>query len=93
MSAHGIKPNCEEKLAAELENKALPARRRIEAAGKLVWLRRCRAGEKIDIGCLTLGKSRVLHMPCDAHESHPTPSAPSAPHPAAFVPSWAWPPP
>jgi hypothetical protein len=30
---------------------------------KLVWLRRLQAGKKIDIGCLTLGKVRILHMP------------------------------
>ncbi len=53
----------EEKLSSDLKNTALPARQRIEIASKLVWLRRCQAGEKIDIGCLTLGKARVLHMP------------------------------
>jgi len=30
---------------------------------KLAWLRRCRAGEGVDISCLTLGNTRVLHMP------------------------------
>jgi hypothetical protein len=30
---------------------------------KLVWLRRLQAGKKIDIGCLTLGRARILHMP------------------------------
>lgn len=53
----------EESLLAELRNDKLPARTRITAAGKLVWLRRCQAGETIDIGCLTLGEARVLHLP------------------------------
>ncbi|MEQ1859808.1 MAG: hypothetical protein ABMA13_07730 [Chthoniobacteraceae bacterium] len=33
------------------------------AASDLVWLRRCKAGDKIDLACLRLGKARVLHMP------------------------------
>ena len=32
-------------------------------AARLVWLRRCEAGHKIDLSCLRLGKARVLHMP------------------------------
>ncbi|MDR3406552.1 MAG: hypothetical protein P4L99_28970 [Chthoniobacter sp.] len=32
-------------------------------AASLVWLRRCQAGHKIELGCLHLGKARVLHMP------------------------------
>jgi hypothetical protein len=30
---------------------------------KLVWLKRLKTGKKIDIGCLSLGKVRILHMP------------------------------
>jgi hypothetical protein len=33
------------------------------AASHLAWLRRCQAGHKIELGCLRLGKARVLHMP------------------------------
>ncbi len=33
------------------------------AAPRLAWLRRCKAGHRIDVGCLTLGRARVLHMP------------------------------
>ena len=40
-----------------------PVRERSEAAGELVWLRRCRAGDTIDVACLRLGKARVLHLP------------------------------
>lgn len=32
-------------------------------AAKLAWLRRCRAGHRIDIACLALGPVRVLHLP------------------------------
>ena len=40
-----------------------PMRERSEAASELVWLRRCRAGDTIDVACLRLGKARVLHLP------------------------------
>lgn len=30
---------------------------------KLAWLLRCESGHKIDIGCLSVGDVRVLHMP------------------------------
>ena len=30
---------------------------------KLAWLRRCKAGHKIDITCLSLGRARILHLP------------------------------
>lgn len=30
---------------------------------KLVWLRRLQAGKKLDIGCLSVGRARILHMP------------------------------
>jgi hypothetical protein len=36
---------------------------RLQAARGLAWLRRCTAGEKIDIGYLQLGPIAVLHMP------------------------------
>jgi hypothetical protein len=52
-----------EKLLVDLQNAALPAQKRVAAACELAWLRRCQAGEKIDIACLTLGSCRVLHMP------------------------------
>ena len=35
----------------------------IPGAGELAWVLRCQAGHKIDIGCLRVGRSRVLHMP------------------------------
>lgn len=33
------------------------------SAKKLAWLERCQAGKKIDIECLSLGRSRILFMP------------------------------
>lgn len=51
------------KLLAVLENEEASVNDRVRAARHLVWLRRCRAGDAIDISCLSLGKARVLHMP------------------------------
>lgn len=32
-------------------------------ASRLAWLRRCQAGHQIEVGCLKLGRARVLHLP------------------------------
>lgn len=32
-------------------------------AARLSWLRRCQAGKQINLGCLCLGKIRILHLP------------------------------
>jgi hypothetical protein len=32
-------------------------------AQRLAWLKRCQAGTKIDVTCLTLGRARILHLP------------------------------
>lgn len=32
-------------------------------ASRLAWLRRCRAGYRIEVACLRLGRSRILHLP------------------------------
>jgi hypothetical protein len=32
-------------------------------ASRLAWLRRCRAGHKLDVACLKLGRARILHLP------------------------------
>ena len=53
----------EAKLLAELENPAATTQQRGRAANDLVWLRRCKAGDTIDISCLRLGQARVLHLP------------------------------
>ncbi len=58
-------------VAAHLNKKELvkavkadsPQSEYIAGADKLAWLMRCEAGHAIDIGCLRVGKARVLHMP------------------------------
>ena len=51
------------KLEAVVNDTLKPARERAAAAEELIWLRRCLAGDAIDVACLHLGKARVLHMP------------------------------
>src|SRR6185312_3747755 len=46
-----------------LEDKAAKVKERAKAANDLAWLRRCKAGETIDVACLRLGNARVLHLP------------------------------
>ncbi len=53
----------ESKLSATMNDPKAPIRDRLEAGRALVWLRRCRAGETIDVSCLRLGRARVLHLP------------------------------
>ncbi len=53
----------EARLQAVVDDASKPVRVRAEAANDLVWLRRCHAGDPIDVACLHLGKARVLHMP------------------------------
>ncbi len=33
------------------------------AADKLAWVLRCESGHQIELGCLAVGPSRILHMP------------------------------
>lgn len=53
----------EAQLVKTLDDHAAPARERVRAARDLVWLRRARAAEPVDLGCLRLGQAYVLHMP------------------------------
>jgi len=53
----------ESEIEAKLKDKNAPPPQRLTAATQLAWLRRCLAGEAIDLGCLRLGKTRVLHLP------------------------------
>ncbi len=32
-------------------------------ASRMAWLRRCQAGQKLEVGCLKLGRARILHLP------------------------------
>lgn len=52
-----------EQLLKNISNAKASRTIRIRSAVHLAWLRRCEAGHKVDISCLTLGKVRVLHMP------------------------------
>jgi len=53
----------EKELLATLDDKDAPFADRFQAARELAWLRRCQAGEKIDVSCLLLGPASILHMP------------------------------
>src|SRR6266581_8763452 len=35
----------------------------IGGVSRLAWLRRCKAGHRIDVTCLRLGRARILHLP------------------------------
>ncbi len=50
-------------LEATLANRIEPPMDRFRAATRLAWLRRCREGDPIPVGCLRLGDIRVLHLP------------------------------
>ena len=51
-----------EKLEAQLQARD-PALAIQGGASKLAWLRRCQAGHKLDVACLSLGRARILHLP------------------------------
>jgi hypothetical protein len=53
----------EEALMAILNDNSADPQTRTYAAKDLVWLRRCLAGNTIDLTCLTLGPARILNMP------------------------------
>lgn len=53
----------EARLVATLEDKQAKVTERARAANDLAWLRRCKAGDTIDVSCLRLGPARVLHLP------------------------------
>jgi hypothetical protein len=52
--------------AAKLESDLKDRAGAFVAAGspsRLAWLRRCQAGHQLDVQCLRLGRSRLLHLP------------------------------
>jgi hypothetical protein len=51
----------QEQLIRDLKTE--PARGYVSKADQLAWVLRCKAGHAIDIACLRVGQSRVLHMP------------------------------
>ncbi len=50
-------------LKAVLADKQATVAARSAAASNLAWVNRCQAGDTIDIGCLKLGRARILHLP------------------------------
>ncbi len=53
----------ESKLRATLEDQTARPLARGNAAHNLIWLKRCRDGDTLDVGRLRLGPARVLYMP------------------------------
>ncbi len=51
----------QDELVKDLKTEA--ARGYVSKADQLAWLIRCKAGHAIDLTCLRIGQSRVLHMP------------------------------
>src|SRR5262245_49055963 len=51
------------RLLATLEDRGAKVGERAKAANDLAWLRRCKAGDTIDVACLRLGPARILHLP------------------------------
>ena len=53
----------EESLVRILGDNGEKIEARLSAASHLAWLRRCKAGHAVEIGCLALGPVRILHLP------------------------------
>lgn len=53
----------EQQLASKVANEDAKPSSRTAAAKALAWLRRCKSGDKVGLGCLRLGEARILHMP------------------------------
>ncbi|REJ96184.1 MAG: hypothetical protein DWQ34_04570 [Planctomycetota bacterium] len=53
----------EESLLEVIQDEDQKSSTRFFAAVDLTWLRRCRAGDTIEITCLSAGPARLLHMP------------------------------
>ena len=51
-----------EKLESDLRERA-GAFAAAGGASRLAWLRRCQAGHQLEVQCLRLGRSRILHLP------------------------------
>ena len=52
----------EARLEAQLKERD-PRPVAVSGASRLAWVRRCRAGHRIDVSCLRLGRARILHLP------------------------------
>jgi hypothetical protein len=72
--------------AAKLESDLKERKATSAAAGeasRLAWLRRCEAGQQIDLQCLKLGPARILHLPGELFVEYQL--AAKAMRPEAFV--------
>jgi hypothetical protein len=59
-------PPAKHLIAAKLESDLKERPGAFAAAGgasRLAWLRRCQAGHQLEVQCLKLGRSRILHLP------------------------------
>jgi hypothetical protein len=52
-----------ERLKAQIASDESSNTARLSAASDLAWLERCRRGHKIDLSCLRLGQTYIVHMP------------------------------
>ncbi|WP_206610082.1 hypothetical protein [Maribellus luteus] len=52
-----------DEIETKMHEKDLPFNYLPNYMGKLAWYKRTQAGHKIDLGCLSLGKGRILFMP------------------------------
>lgn len=55
----------EESLRQELSNQAADIKQRVRAGMDLAWITRSRKKDPIDIGCLRLGDTYVMHLPAE----------------------------
>lgn len=53
----------EDELKSVLGDSKADVRERVRASRDLAWLFRCRTGHKIELSCLRLGPTYILHMP------------------------------
>jgi hypothetical protein len=53
----------EESLMTTLASRDADPVQRSSAASDLIWLRRCRGQDTVDVSCLRLGTARILHLP------------------------------
>jgi hypothetical protein len=69
----------EEAIVAELRNERLEPKFRANAARYLAWLRLCKQGRTIPVGCLRVGAARVLHLPGEMFVEYQLAAAREAP--------------
>ncbi len=53
----------EQELTARIRDASLKPNERFHAAVSLAWLQRCRDQIPISVGCLSVGRARILHLP------------------------------